>query len=287
MSDVTVIGLGEMGSALAEAFLRAGRTVTVWNRTVGKIEPLLRKGADTVPTAGDAVRASALTVICVSDYAATRSILEMAAADGALLTRTVVQLSTGTPRESRELDGWVRRQGAEYLDGGILAWPSQIGGPHTLIYLSGPRSTVELHEPLLRLLGGGLTHLGEDIASSSAMFAAILSYLAGRWIGICHGAAVCQAEGLDIEAFGETLALLSPALAADSRHMGMVIANRRYTDPESTLKTAGQDVERLVRHAEDAGIGSEWPRFAAGLFRRAIDAGYGAEEHAALIKILR
>lgn len=287
MSDVTVIGLGEMGTALAEAFLRAGRTVTVWNRTMGKAEPLLQKGANTALNAADAVRASALTVICVSDYAATRSILEGIAADGALPTTTLVQLSTGTPREARELDAWVRRQGAEYLDGGILAWPSQIGGPDTLIYLSGPRSTLGRHEPLLRALGGGLTHLGEDIASSAAMFAAILSYLAGRWIGICHGAAVCRAEGLDIEAFGETLALLSPALAADSRHMGKVIARGLYADPESTLKTAGQDVERLVRHAEDAGIGVEWPRFAAGLFRRAIEAGHGAEEHAALIKILR
>jgi 3-hydroxyisobutyrate dehydrogenase-like beta-hydroxyacid dehydrogenase len=287
VSDVTVIGLGEMGTALAEAFLRAGRNVTVWNRTMGKAEPLLRKGANTVPNAAEAVRASALTIICVSDYTATQSILEVAAAGGALLTRTVVQLSTGTPREARELDGWVRGHGAEYLDGGILAWPSQIGGPHTLIYLSGPQSTLSQHEPLLRTLGGGLTHLGEDISSSAAMFAAILSYLAGRWIGICHGAAVCQAEGLDVEAFGETLALLSPALAADSRHMGKVIARGLYTNPESTLKTAGQDVERLVRQAEEAGIGTEWPRFAAGLFLRAIDAGHGVEEHAALIKILR
>jgi len=44
-SAVTVIGLGSMGSALAGAVLEAGYPTTVWNRTAGKAEPLVRRGA--------------------------------------------------------------------------------------------------------------------------------------------------------------------------------------------------------------------------------------------------
>ena len=43
--NVSVIGLGLMGSALAEALLNAGHEVTVWNRTPAKAEPLTSKGA--------------------------------------------------------------------------------------------------------------------------------------------------------------------------------------------------------------------------------------------------
>jgi 3-hydroxyisobutyrate dehydrogenase-like beta-hydroxyacid dehydrogenase len=45
MSDVTVIGLGAMGSAIAKAELQAGHTVTVWNRSPSKINLLVELGA--------------------------------------------------------------------------------------------------------------------------------------------------------------------------------------------------------------------------------------------------
>ncbi|AKU96871.1 beta-hydroxyacid dehydrogenase [Labilithrix luteola] len=65
------------------------------------------------------------------------------------------------------------------------------------------------------------------------------------------------------------------------------IASGRFDEPESTLATAGGDIAKLVQHAEETGINAELPRFAAGLFARAKVAGFGAEEHAALIKVLR
>ncbi|CEJ14768.1 2-hydroxy-3-oxopropionate reductase [bacterium YEK0313] len=287
MTEVTVIGLGEMGSALAAAFLRAGRKVTVWNRTPAKAATLAEAGAALAGSPAEAVAASRAVVICLSDYAATRAVLD---ADGVAATlggRTLVQLSTGTPKEARDLDAAVRATGARYLDGGILAWPSHIGGDATLIYMSGSRSVYEIEEPLLRQLAGGLTFLGEDAGAAAAMFAAVLSYLAGRWIGICHGARIAQAEGLGVAGFGEALAALAPALAWDARHMGVVIETQAFSHPQSTLKTAAGDITRLVRHAADSGIDDEWPRFAADLFQRAVAAGYGAEEHAALVKIMR
>ena len=44
MSDVTVIGLGAMGAALARTLLNTYQ-VTVWNRTAAKAEPLVEAGA--------------------------------------------------------------------------------------------------------------------------------------------------------------------------------------------------------------------------------------------------
>ena len=74
-NEVSVIGLGVMGSALARALLRDGHRVTVWNRTSAKAEPLVRDGAVLAPSAASAVGASPIVSVCVEDYKVTRSIL--------------------------------------------------------------------------------------------------------------------------------------------------------------------------------------------------------------------
>jgi 3-hydroxyisobutyrate dehydrogenase-like beta-hydroxyacid dehydrogenase len=242
-TDVSVIGLGEMGSALARALLSGGHRVTVWNRTPNKSAPLVAEGATAGTSAHGAALASPVTVVCMSSYDAMRDVLGPATD---MRGRTLVQLSSGTPEDARATDRWATTRGAAYLDGAILAWPRQIGGAD-----------------------------------------ATLAVLAGRWIGFSHGAFICEAEGLDVEAFGAALAGLAPILGEDDAHMGRVVAHDRFARPESTLGTAGRDVIDLARHAREAAISTDFPHFAADMFQRGIDAGYGSQEHVALIKVLR
>ena len=75
MSEVTVIGLGHMGSALARAFVASGRPVTVWNRSPEKAAQLVHQGAGLAPDAAAAVAASPVVILCVSSYAAAQQIL--------------------------------------------------------------------------------------------------------------------------------------------------------------------------------------------------------------------
>lgn len=287
MSDVSVIGLGEMGSALARAFLAAGKSVTVWNRSPAKAEALAQKGALRAGDPAAAAAASPALVICVSDYAATNSILAAAGVAEKLKGRLVVQLTSGLPKEARALAAWTKTQGADYLDGAIGSWPRQIGTPDAAILVAGDDGLFASAEPLLKLLAGGLTFVGSDISHAKILFNAGLSYFAGHWIGFAQGAAICEAEGLDIAAFGDMMAGMAPGLAEDMRHMGNVIAQGRYDNPESSVKTVGADIARLVELSADLKIGGTFPAVAAGLFQRAVDAGYGGEEHGAVVKVLR
>src|SRR5262245_55553260 len=76
MSDVSVIGLGPMGIALARALLSNGYRVTVWNRTISKAEPLVREGAVLAPNVAFVVGASPVVIVCLHDYEIAYSILE-------------------------------------------------------------------------------------------------------------------------------------------------------------------------------------------------------------------
>ena len=59
---VAVLGLGNMGSALAEALLSAGCSVTVWNRTPGKSARLAERGATTANSAVEAIQAAEIVI---------------------------------------------------------------------------------------------------------------------------------------------------------------------------------------------------------------------------------
>ena len=137
MSEVSVIGLGAMGSALARALLRDGHRVTVWNRTSAKAEPLVRDGALLAHSPAAAVTASPIVLVCVEDYKVTRSILGREEVAPALAGRVLVELSSGTPQDARDAEAWARQRGVDYLDGAIMATPSQIGRPDTPIFVSG------------------------------------------------------------------------------------------------------------------------------------------------------
>lgn len=287
MKQATVIGLGQMGATLAQLLLDSGYRVTVWNRTAAKADALVAQGAVLAPSALAAVSASPVVIVCVRDYAATHDILgsdEIAAAfEGKLL----LQLTTGGVQEARDSDAWARAHGAAYLDGAIQAAPAHMGKPDTPILVSGTQATYLGHENLLRIFGGGLTYLGDDAGAANAMDMATLSYIYGTTIGFIHGARIAETEGFGVDKYGALVAQIAPSFAGFLKYEGDVIHSGDFTVSQSPLKISTEATERIAKAARASGINDEIPSFVAGLFERAQKAGYGDEEIAALIKILR
>jgi 3-hydroxyisobutyrate dehydrogenase-like beta-hydroxyacid dehydrogenase len=287
MKEASVIGLGTMGATLARLLLRSGYGVTVWNRTSTKADPLLREGAVLAPSAAAAAAASPAVVMCVYDYKAANEILGAQSFDGALSGRVLVHLTTGSPKEARDLERWTRKRSAEYLDGAIQAAPSHMGKPDTPILISGDEDAFRRSEPLLKVLGGNLTYLGADAGAASAMDAATLSYVYGAMLGFIHGARVCEVEGFRVDKYGDIVAAISPSFGEFFRHEGKVIQSGDFTVSESPLKISIEATARLEDLARASGINADFPAFVSDLFQRAAGAGLGDEEAAALIKLLR
>lgn len=276
-----------MGATLARLLLRAGYRVTVWNRTSAKADSLGREGALLAPTAAAAVQASRLLVLCVHDYAAVRDILEAPSVADALRDRTLVNLTTGSPRDARELEQWVHAHGGHYLDGAIQAAPAQMGQPDTTILLSGEQVTFAAAEPALKVFAGNLNYLGERIGAAAAMDLATLSYVYGASIGFFHGARIAEVEGFRVDDYGAIVAKIAPAFGEFLKYEGAVIQSGDFTATESPLSISVEATARLVRAAHESGIHDELPRFVASFFSRAAAAGYLNEEAAAIIKVLR
>lgn len=287
MSEISVIGLGEMGSAIARTLLENDYKVTVWNRTAEKAEKLAEEGAIVAKDAFTAVKTSPVIVTCVTTYDNTHSILNESKTVSALAGRTVIELSTGTPQNARDAETWVHAQGAEYLDGAIAATPSLLGRPDTPIFVSGAESVFRKNEAPLKILGGGLNYVGESIGAAAAWDLGFISYLWGTYLGFLHSARIFESENIRVDALGKMIFDISPVIGEMMKHESELIENGTFNNPQSSLEMCAASVDLILKQANDAGINSEIPTFNRKIFQKGVDAGYGKEGLAALIKILR
>lgn len=252
---ISVIGLGSMGRALAAALLDGGYRVTVWNRTAARADPLIAQGAVPAADPAQAVAAGGPVLVCLLDNAAVTATLDAARAE--LPGRTVVNLTNGTPAQARDLAERLRRQGAEYLDGGIMAIPSMIGTPEAFVLYSGERRTLEAHRaPLERL--AAVHYAGPDPGMAALQDVALLSAMYGLFGGMAHAFALTGRAGLPAREFAGTLTEWLSAMAAQAPAFAEQLdAGDHRTDVGSTLDMQLAAYRNLVATAEETGVSPE------------------------------
>lgn len=288
MSQLSCIGLGLMGSALARTLLAAGHQITVWNRSHGKAGALVALGAEEARSFAEALVASPVVLICIDSYASTRALLEPVGKAGHLAGRTVVSLTTGTPREAEELSVWVVAQGAGYLDGAILPGPDDIGTSRGEILLSGGARAWQVAEPLLTCLAGKVRLVSERVGAAAALDFAWLTMSLIQFIGVAHAANICRSQGIDLQEFMDFYPFDPAPVDPDSYPPALArkIKDADYDHPTATLQVWGAALGHIQEQARDAGIPSDIPDFIAGYFQRAIGMGLGNQEAIAIYKTL-
>lgn len=286
MSDVTVIGLGAMGSAIASAFLYAGHPITVWNRSKDKAERFGNSGVHVADDPAQAVSASPVTVVCINDYAALWSLMETHQLGKLLGGRTLVQFSTGTPQQARDTETGAKLHGTNYLDGSILAYPREIGHD-AIIAVSGDAGAYEGCRELLSALSTDVRYLSESIGAAAALDVAALSYYACTHLGLIHAALVCESEDVRPDMLTSVIVDSLPSDAEEITHLGAALQKNEFTNPGASINVYKGVVDRILAQASDAGIDARIPAFAAEFYQQGIKKGLADEEVVALIKLLR
>jgi 3-hydroxyisobutyrate dehydrogenase-like beta-hydroxyacid dehydrogenase len=282
MSEISTLGLGLMGSALARAFVEARRSVTVWNRSPAKAQALVQSGASAANSVSAAVAASPVVLICIDSYETTQALFATPDVVKLLPGRIIVQLTTGSPNEARNAAAWFSSHEAQYLDGAILGGPANIATPRAMILYSGSRELFDRCKALLGVLGSGTRFVGANIGAAAAIDMAWLARHCGTYAGVAHGAAICEAEGADLEIYAALFAESDTA-----RSMIDIIRKGAFANPPATLSVWHAALRRLQEQARDTGISSEVPDLVASIMGRAAAAGFGEEHVAAIVKVLR
>lgn len=281
---VTVLGLGDMGSAIAKTFVDRGYRTTVWNRTASKSAPLVDAGATAAATATEAVAASPLVVICLLDSTAVDDVLDSIEA-AAVAGKVLVNLTSGSPGQARANERWARRCGAEYLDGKIMGDPPYVGTPNVMFPFSGSRSAFEAHEPTLRVLGS-ITYHGDDAGLAAVEFLAQVAVGYEFLIGFLHALRLVQAEGVDVAEFAERVAGTIVAYQPLLTSIGKAVKSREYPPDLGSLDVQAALMDDLISHRESVGVEAVRMREVKELMDRRIAGGHGQEGFASLFELL-
>jgi 3-hydroxyisobutyrate dehydrogenase-like beta-hydroxyacid dehydrogenase len=282
---VTVIGLGAMGSRIAEVLLAGGHPTTVWNRTPGRAEPLVARGAIRAGGVAEAVTASPLVLLCVLDYAAAREVVEPVA--GELAGRTLIHFTTGTPRQAREMAEWAAGHGIDYVDSGMMAIPPMIGEDGARFLYSGAKDAFERYRPSLELLGTA-EFFGEDAGLASLYDLALLSAMYGMFAGFFHGAALVGSAGLSAGEFAEQAAAWATAMTGGFAHNAPAIDARDYTTTgEQTIAFNKAALDTIVQASRDEGLAVDFVAPLQELLARQLADGHGAASFARVFEGIR
>ncbi len=283
-SAVTVIGLGQMGAALAATLLDRGHPTTVWNRSAGKAQPLVERGAQLAATPGEAVEASPLVIVCVLDYDALHATLDPVAAS--LAGRSLVNLTSGSPEQAQEAEAWARSHAADYLDGAIMTTPPGVGSPEMMFLYSGSQAVFETHRPTLAALGDPL-HLGAEPGLASLYDAALLGLMWSTMTGWLHGTALVGAEKTEATAFTPVaIRWLSAVTGFLTTYAAQVDAGH-YPGDDATVDVQIAAIDHLLHAAAARGIDNALPELLKATMERTRDLGHGSDSYASVIEVLR
>src|SRR5262252_10143787 len=115
---VGIAGLGMMGAAIAQRLIEVGHTVTVWNRSVDKVKPIVAAGATAAAAPAKVADASEAIITILTDSAAIDAVY--GGPDGLLAGdvtgKLFIEMSTVQPATELALAEKVRRKGAAFVE---------------------------------------------------------------------------------------------------------------------------------------------------------------------------
>ncbi|MFF5592594.1 NAD(P)-dependent oxidoreductase [Streptomyces althioticus] len=286
--SVTVIGLGPMGKAMTRTLLAAGHPVTVWNRTAARAEAVVADGAALASTPGEAVEASDLVILSLTDYRAMYDIL--GGAVGPLAGRTLVNLSSDTPDRSREAAVWAEDHGAAFLTGGVMVPAPMVGTEAAFVYYSGRERVMESHRAALALLGTP-KYLGDDPGLAQMMYQAQLAVFLTTLSGLMHATAMLGSAGMEArEALPELLSSadsIGDILWAGEENPGSALDAGEHPGDPSTVTMMGATSDHIVETSRSLGLDLALPLAVQGHYRRAIEDGHGGDNWTRIIDSIR
>ena len=284
MSDISIIGLGAMGSALARVLLDKGYSVTVWNRSSEKAEALVSVGATAVNSAAEAVASSPATIICIASHEQTIELLgDMAAT---LSGKTIIELSTGGAPEAKVLAKLLSDNDASWMIGIINAYPTAIGKAETVLLMVGADAVWETWKPVLQALGGSSTLVGTEAGMLAALFAALFTTRQGFMFGMIYGGLVCEKAGIPLDTFANQVPVSMGVLPSYHKYFADTVPSGQYENPPATMKTYAAALDDVLSTFTEVGAPAELPQLFSDLARKGMDAGLDEKALTALVELL-
>ncbi|MEV7714975.1 NAD(P)-dependent oxidoreductase [Streptomyces sp. NPDC088270] len=276
------IGTGRMGFRLAARLLDAGHDVAVFNRTRAKAEPLAERGATVVDRPADlADRDVVFTMVSASSDLET-----VTTGPGGVLTSpnaapgVLVDSSTVSTQMSALVRKAAAGRGTGFLAAPVSGNPKVVAAGKLTVAVSGSREVFDRVEPLLALLGRGVTYVGEDEVARLVKIAHNV-FLGVVTQSLAEITVLAEKGGVSRAAF---LEFLNDSVMGSvyTRYKSPALVNLDLT-PTFTMPLLRKDFDLGLAAARGLEVPMPLAAATAQLVASAIGAGHVEEDFAALI----
>jgi 3-hydroxyisobutyrate dehydrogenase-like beta-hydroxyacid dehydrogenase len=278
-----LIGLGNMGTAIAERLLDAGYELVVCNRTSEKAKPLEARGARSAATPAALTEQVDVVLTSLADDEA----LEAVAADVIAAARTgtiLVDMSTVSPAASARVASRADTASVAYLRAPVSGNPTVVRAGNLSFIVSGPRATLERVDQVMRAIGPTVNHVG-DGEQARIVKLAINLMIAGIVQLMSEALVLGEASGVSRAALLEVMG--TSAVGAPLVKYKTEPLLRDDFSATFTTRLMEKDVDLALDAAHEAGVELPVTSELKALLRAAIEAGYGDHDFTALYLLLQ
>jgi 3-hydroxyisobutyrate dehydrogenase len=247
------IGLGNMGSRIAQRLLDHGYQLEVYDRDPAKVEAAAAHGATSPKNVLELARAADVVLSCLTNDEAVRTVYSGLGGvfAGARPGTIVLEMSTISPDSSRELHKQGAREGVEVLDVAISgSTPAAEQGILTLL-VGGDRQIFDAADPIFQAIAKRYFLLGGP-GSGTAMKLVVNTLLGVGMQAIAEAVVLGERAGLDRE---RLLDVLSQTAVVAPAHVGKLarVAIGNYS-PQFPLRLMNKDFELILKAAAKAQV---------------------------------
>jgi 3-hydroxyisobutyrate dehydrogenase-like beta-hydroxyacid dehydrogenase len=285
MTSIGFVGLGAMGSRIAARLLNAGHELYGTNRTKSRAEALIERGLEWRDTPREVAAAADVVFSMVTDDTALEAITS--GPDGILAGlgpgSVYVDMSTISPRTSREVAEQVRSTGAEMLDAPVSGSIPQAESGTLAIMVGGDAQAFAKVEPLLGALGQTVTRIGSN-GQGLVLKLAINISLAVQVLAFSEGLLLAERDGVEPQLAAEVMAATpigSPMLKARVPLL-LDLPEQAWFDVAMMQK----DIRLALEAADELAIPLPSAAVADEMLTKANELGYAHRDLAALHEVL-
>lgn len=277
-SPIGLIGVGLLGTALAERMLAAGHAVLGYDLDPGRLQ-----ATDAASSACEVASRCSTIVLCLPDSHVVASVIEQLS-DELRSEHLLIDATTGDPDDTSRLAAALRQRGIGYVDAPIAGSSEQARRGEAVVLIGGEPADVEQAEPVLAAWSDRRFHLGPS--GSGARLKLVVNLVLGlNRAALAEGLALAEACGIDPAAALDVLKA-TPAFSAVMDTKGPKMVARDFS-PQARLSQHLKDV-RLIRDlAGRVGAATPISDVHQELLERAVALGLGDADNSAVFGVYR
>lgn len=249
---VGFIGTGLMGLPMAQRLIEAQLPVVAYNRTAEKVEALRGAGAAIASSPAEVLQESNCVILMLTDARAIAEVLLSESSRHHLAGKTVIQMGTIAPTESRTLAEKLTSFGAEYLEAPVLGSIPEAKAGNLIVMVGSTPEQCDRWRGLLQNFGPEPKLIGPVGAAAAAKLA--LNQLIGSLTAaFALSLGFAQQQGVEVEAFMQILrqsALYAPTFDKKLQRM----LQRDYANPNFPTKHLLKDTNLFITEAASIGL---------------------------------